>query len=139
MSTDMYGYEEANPYGYGEAAPSDASKLGYESTSDNKYGYESTDNIHTPSSSHGDNDPYGYGDSNPYGYGDDSQAEAPPVRERPRRRGSVTKFSLDEVQEVKESFESSPQNQEANSAPPPVISAKPSRKLKLKNPLSRKK
>jgi hypothetical protein len=138
MSTDMYGYEEANPYGYGEATPGDASKLGYELTSDNKYGNESPDNINTHGS---DNDPYGYGDSNPYGYGDDSQVEAPRARERPRRRGSVTKFSLDEdVQEAKASFEeSSPQNQEANDAPALLISSKSTRKLKLKNPLSRKK
>jgi hypothetical protein len=131
----MYGYEEANPYGYGEATPSDASKLGYESTSDNKYGYESTE---TNGSSHSNNDPYGYGDSNPYGYGDDSQAEAPRARERPRRRGSVTKFSLDEdVQEVKASFESDPQNQEANDTRPKMSSSKSKRKIK--NPLSRKK
>jgi hypothetical protein len=158
MSTDIYGYEEANPYGYGEATPTDASKLGYETTNDNKYGYESTDNVDTSKQQHGDlgygsnnNDPYGYGDSSPYGNADGSQGGAPRARERPRRRGSVTKFSLDEVQEAKASFESSQHpNQEANEdqptememtesrgTPPPLGTTKSARKLW--NPLSRNK
>jgi len=85
-----YGYGDANPdqdYGYGDASP------------DQGYGY-------------GDASPdqdYGYGDASPdqdYGYGDASPDEPaapepvaaaqPPRRKGPKRRCSITKFSLEE-------------------------------------------
>lgn len=79
-SGNPYGYGDpasSNPYGYGDAAPSK-----------NPYGYGDT----TASNS------YGYGDAtpstNPYGYEDPDAA--PTIRRRgpARRRGSVTKFSI---------------------------------------------
>lgn len=74
-----YGYGDpaaSNPYGYGDAPPSK-----------NPYGYGDT----------AKSNPYGYGDaapSNPYGY--ENPDSAPTIRRRgpARRRGSVTKFSV---------------------------------------------
>lgn len=77
-----YGYGDAQPdYGYGDAKPSE------------DYGY-------------GDAQPdYGYGDAKPdedYGYGDqveEKPKEEPkkPAGRRPKRRCSVTKYTLDET------------------------------------------
>jgi len=76
-----------NPYGYGDPASSDPYGYGDAPPSKNPYGYGDT-----PASN-----PYGYGDatpSNPYGYEDPDAA--PTIRRRgpARRRGSVTKFSI---------------------------------------------
>ena len=108
-STDIYGYGDAsNTYGYGDASPDTYNKLGYESTScdADKYGCGS-EKVESNPYGYGDSNPYDYGDSNPYGYGDDSSMalDAPPRRERPRRRCSVTKYSLEATEEVKESVE----------------------------------
>jgi hypothetical protein len=105
-STNIYGYEDTttNDYGYGDASPDTYSKLGYEATpcdtdknapSDtDKYGY---------GPSKDESDPYGYGDSN--GDNNEPQMEQPRRRERPQRRCSVTKYTVEEVQErVKESM-----------------------------------
>jgi hypothetical protein len=110
---------ETNPYGYGEeksspapAANGDASNVyGYGDTSD--LGYGST----TQSS---ETNPYGYGEeksspapaangdaSNVYGY-TSQDAQPSRRRDRPRRRGSVTKYSLDELQDVQNVQEQQP-------------------------------
>ena len=85
-SADIYGYEDANPYGYGDASPDGDSAM---DTTD--YGYGDTTSS-TPSSN--EDNPYGYGDMD---YGD-QQSGGEPRRERPRRRCSVTKYSIDEAQ-----------------------------------------
>jgi hypothetical protein len=74
----------SNPHGYAPAIPSSE----VASTS-NPYGYEDPDARTTPS-------------TNPYGYGDEDTLPRPPVRRHPgaRRRGSVTKFSLDAAKTV---------------------------------------
>lgn len=93
-TSDPYGYGDATPdvssYGYGDASP-DTNAYGYGDASpdSNPYGY-------------GDSNTYEYGDANPYGYGDaNPPAEGHARRERPRRRCSVTKYSLDAQDEVK--------------------------------------
>jgi hypothetical protein len=119
-STNIYGYEDTtNAYGYGDASPDTDSKLGYEAPTPccdtDKYGYgPSKDESNNPYG-YGDSNPngngnsnqHGYGDTNPYGYGNETQPEQPPRRERPRRRCSVTKYSLEEAQQqVKEIIDS---------------------------------
>lgn len=115
VSDDKYGYEpsapkeDSDPYGYGSTAPSvsnnsnDADKYGYGDDNDaNLYGYDDTsDNapMTTRSSTHSTGS-----DSVDYGYGDD-EADVRRRRERPRRRGSVTKYSLEATQEVQQEFQ----------------------------------
>ena len=110
-SADIYGYgEEPQPYrasmdelGYGQADD----VLGYgqaEPTQDpNKYGYDDRDSS---------NCGLGYGSNHSvdlgYGYGDEGcgGGEQPPRRrERTRRRCSITKYSLDAQEEVKQIFQ----------------------------------
>ena len=113
-----YGYGSSTPstdqYGYGDATP-DTTKYGYEQTAAD-LGYEDPD-----AASNGN--PYGYGHqekddpltklsshSTPsvdYGYGDDNGSSGEPRRrrERPRRRGSVTKYSLDAQDQVQQEFD----------------------------------
>jgi hypothetical protein len=85
-----YGYGESAPetdYGYGDAAPGSAYGYG-NSASEPDYGYGNA----APAD-------YGYGDaapdSNGYGYGDAEPAPEPTRRNAPKRRCSVTKYSLD--------------------------------------------
>ena len=87
MAEVDYGYGDSAPdYGYGDASPDQDYGYG-DAKPDEDYGY-------------GDAAPdqdYGYGDAAPdqdYGYGDAAPDEAPPKR-KPKRRCSVTKFSLD--------------------------------------------
>jgi hypothetical protein len=76
----------ADKYGYGDTSIASTDKYGYgdtSNTSEDKYGYGETNDL-------------GYGDANAQdrtasGQSTDSQ------RHRPRRRGSVTKFSLEEA------------------------------------------
>ena len=95
-----YGYGDAQPdYGYGE-------DMGYgdgaPDSTDYGYGNSAPDNTDY---GYGDSAPatdYGYGDAAPeqdYGYGDSSPTPAPPAptKRRPRRRCSVTKYSLEEA------------------------------------------
>ena len=96
-----YGYGDAAPdtdYGYGDGAP-DNTDYGY-GDSQPDYGYGETQTDY----GYGDAQPdYGYGDqgnaADQYGYGDmgyGDAAPAPPSAEtkRPKRRCSVTKYSL---------------------------------------------
>jgi hypothetical protein len=83
-------------YGYGDAQPATINDGA-------KYGYQSTDAVDLG---------YGTTDASPYGYGDENTgAEPPKRRERPRRRGSVTEYSLEPTQVVKK--------QEHNPVQPP--------------------
>eukprot|EP00429_Kryptoperidinium_foliaceum_P053529 CAMPEP_0176091066 /NCGR_PEP_ID=MMETSP0120_2-20121206/45609_1 /TAXON_ID=160619 /ORGANISM="Kryptoperidinium foliaceum, Strain CCMP 1326" /LENGTH=271 /DNA_ID=CAMNT_0017424951 /DNA_START=157 /DNA_END=972 /DNA_ORIENTATION=+ len=125
-----YGYgdpdssaDKNGKYEYGDAAPDDAAKYGYGEEPDYasygygnaapdyaSYGYGETENSA---------DIYGYGDPDDaakYGYGDEDQKRPPNRshsadsisggrRERPRRRGSVTKYSLETAEAVKEEYE----------------------------------
>lgn len=94
-----YGYGDDAPadYGYGDdAAPTD---YGYGDGGAEDYGYGDA----APEADYGygdaapDADPYGYGDAAPeaeYGYGDEpAPMEAP--KTRPKRRCSVTRFSIE--------------------------------------------
>ena len=124
VSDDKYGYEPAvpkgdadDPYGYGPAAPSvsrhsdddDAAKYGYGDDDNNNnnntanlYGYGDTSDsapLVNRSSTHSTGS-----ESVDYGYGDD-EADVRRRRERPRRRGSVTKYSLEATQEVQQEFQ----------------------------------
>jgi hypothetical protein len=138
----MTSSDEATPdygYGFGDAAPSAAAN--------DKYAYESTE---TDASKHK------YGDTNDLGYGsthssesmDGMHAERPPRRERPIRRGSITKYSLDVLQEVKnmdskmqdEGFTDTeldvPLDTSDGPTPPPLTCTKSKRSLRI---FSRKK
>jgi hypothetical protein len=95
--------DSGNQYGYGDAAPGAADKYGYGDTNnapaEDKYGYGDT-----TSNNNNTADKYGYGDTNQLGYGSTTGSaqisggsEAP---RRPRRRGSVTKYSLEAQEEV---------------------------------------
>lgn len=84
------GYGDAEEYGYGESAPAEPDLgYGHAAPDTDDYGYGDA----TP-----DTDDYGYGDASPddmdMGYGE--AAPQPPAAEkkRPKRRCSVTKFSL---------------------------------------------
>lgn len=100
----------SNPYGYEDMAMAGVNALSMKTTEDapssNPYGYGDPDaavsSTNTDSSS-----------SNPYGYGDNDTLPRQPARRHPRarRRGSVTKFSLDAAAQTASSFESE------NSAP----------------------
>lgn len=118
-SGDKYGYGDASPesgdkYGYGDASPASSDPYGYGDASPDsgdKYGYGDA----TPASG----DKYGYGDATPddgnkYGYGDATPAEEPAPaprdagaggRNRYRRRGSVTKYSIDTTDEVQKEYD----------------------------------
>lgn len=82
---------EANVYGYGPT-PTDAEAYGYGQPSNaddtNQYGYEDL----------------GYGSSHCPGAPSDDQRRP---RDRPVRRGSVTKYSLEAQKQVKDSFNES--------------------------------
>ena len=131
----------SDPYGYGDAAPTTANNpYGYESTDrNNPYGYGDTSDAASKYGYGDDNDAankYGYGDdSNPYGYGDTNTAQPHHLRsqssdslssdprrrrDRPRRRGSVTKYSLEATQEVQKEQQDSVQPA-AVVAPPLVL------------------
>jgi hypothetical protein len=88
-----YGYGDASPnddaakYGYGDAPPNDAAKYGYGDSAPEdgaKYGYGDA----PPSDSAAN---YGYGEASPDEGG--SNPESQPSR-RPRRRNSVTRYSI---------------------------------------------
>jgi hypothetical protein len=98
MAEVDYGYGDQNDYGYGDAEPD----MGY-GVAEPDMGY----GVAEPDMGYGDAAPdMGYGDAAPYsapamdedyGYGDatpDAIPAAPPVDKRPKRRCSVTKFSL---------------------------------------------
>jgi hypothetical protein len=93
MSEVDYGYGEPEPdYGYGDE-PAGETDYGYgdEPAAEADYGYGDA----APAT-----DDYGYGDAAPgggeaYGYGDDEPKPLPKAAGRPKRRCSVTKFSLD--------------------------------------------
>ena len=107
-SADKYGYGDtsvtsADKYGYGDTSnTTSADKYGYGDTSNttsaDKYGYGDTSNTSAE-------DKYGYGDTSntsgedKYAYGDTTSTHsgqsADSQRHRPRRRGSVTKYSLE--------------------------------------------
>lgn len=120
VSEDKYGYEPAapkedsDPYGYGPAAPSvnnnsdDAAKYGYgDDNTASLYGYGDTSDSAPRSSTHSNGS-----DNVDYGYGDD-EADVRRRRERPRRRGSVTKYSLEATQEVQQEFQNTLQPEAA--------------------------
>jgi hypothetical protein len=94
MSEVDYGYGEPEPdYGYGDDPPAAATDYGYGDDAGGggeDYGYGDA----APGG-----DDYGYGDAAPggtdYGYGDDEPTPLPKAAGRPKRRCSVTKFSLD--------------------------------------------
>lgn len=109
---DKYGYGDATPdtdkYGYGSGAPA-AADLGYEdpdaAADSNPYGYE-LDNVprrNAPLRSHSTHSTHSTSSAE-YGYGDDG-GEVRRRRERPRRRGSVTKYSLDAQNTVAQEFD----------------------------------
>ncbi len=90
-----YGYAAQTDFAFGDSQPS--SSYGESQPSNADYGYGDS----APS-----NTDYGYGDSPPgntdYGYGDSEPAESvkeEPKTRRPRRRCSVTKYSLEETAE----------------------------------------
>ena len=105
-----YGYGDAQPeYGYGDAQPEYGNAqpdYGYGDAQPD-YGYGDAQ----PDYGYGDAQPdYGYGDAQPdYGYGDAQPDEAPPAHacaepmaadaskkeKRPKRRCSVTRFSIE--------------------------------------------
>lgn len=135
VSEDKYGYEPAapkadnDPYGYGDATPdtaaaakavNDAAKYGYgdddNSASQYGYGYGDTSDAATPLGNRS-NHSTGSTDSVDYGYGDD-EGEVRRRRERPRRRGSVTKYSLEATQEVQKDHQDSLQPHDVPTAPP---------------------
>jgi hypothetical protein len=113
-TADDYGYGNAapdsaqNPNGYGDAAPNssaadkygygDASKYVYGDTSNDasKYGYGKTES--TGLNDVGANK-YGYADAGSDGGVSATSAGGEP-RRRPRRRGSVTKYSLEATETV---------------------------------------
>jgi hypothetical protein len=85
-----YGYGEEPDYGYGDE-PAAETDYGYgdEPAAEADYGYGDA----APAT-----DDYGYGEAAPesdYGYGDDAPTPLPKAAGRPKRRCSVTKFSLD--------------------------------------------
>lgn len=87
MAEVDYGYGEQEDLGYGDAAPD--TDYGYGDVApDMDYGY---------GDSAPDQPDYGYGDAKPeddYGYGDSAPESVPQKDRRPKRRCSVTKFSL---------------------------------------------
>jgi hypothetical protein len=139
--TDVdYGYGDAgadnNDYGYGDAAP-DGTDYGYGAPDNTDYGYGAPDSTDygygAPDSNdygYGDQAPatdYGYGDQSDYGYGDAPVEQPKPKKERPKRRCSVTKYSLDSTgQEATSQMDRLAQIRAgnfSNDAPPPVSSA----------------
>lgn len=95
METKPNGFKIDNVNGYGKATIG-TEAAGYaqdaaQSNMDYGYGYD---------------DPYGYGDAkpggNPYGYGDGQPQEEASPRPRPKRRCSVTKFSLESAAEIQQ-------------------------------------
>ena len=90
-----YGYGDAEPdYGYG------GQDMGYGDAQPD-YGYGDQDMGYgdgAPDMGYGDAQPdYGYGDASPdedYGYGDAPPPQPAPEAHRPKRRCSVTKYSL---------------------------------------------
>lgn len=104
MTMSDYGYEDAEPdYGYGDSSPD----YGYGDAKPNEdygYGDAKPDEDYGYGDAKPDED-YGYGDAKPnedFGYGDakpDDAASAPAApagNRRPKRRCSVTKYSLEE-------------------------------------------
>lgn len=88
-----YGYgDDAPDYGYGDDAVPD---YGYGDAAAD-YGYGDTEDL-----GYGATEDYGYGDQgDPYGYGDAAPDEAPgplppKTEKRPKRRCSVTRFSIE--------------------------------------------
>jgi hypothetical protein len=129
-----YGYGDSAPdstdYGYGDSAP-DNTDYGYGETEvdmgygqaepSTDYGYQQTDYGYEAAAD------YGYGATD-YGYGDEPKeqepAPAPPKKDRPKRRCSVTKYSLDTTsQETQTQIDRIAQiragNFSADSMPPP--------------------
>ena len=95
-----YGYGDTTDYGYGAT---DSTDYGYGAPDTTDYGYGAPDTTDYgyggQDMGYGDGAPdMGYGDGAPdMGYGDTAPAPAPPKSRRPRRRCSVTKFSLEEA------------------------------------------
>jgi hypothetical protein len=105
--TDRYGYEkydrhDVNPssknkgnkdadYGYGDAQPSTNHHGGNKTDDTTDYGYGDVD--------------YGYGDATPDG-GDNNTGDDDEPKRRPRRRNSVTRYSIVCQDQVKDEFAS---------------------------------
>ncbi len=125
--------KDVDKYGYGDGCPSDgAAKYGYGHASPNndvaKYGYGDASPHHAAKYGYGDSSAddaakYGYGDASPkdetsaYGYGDGSPdgrsshgttsgsgADDTQPQRRPRRRNSVTRYSIVAQDAVKQEF-----------------------------------
>ena len=102
---DAAATKQANPYGYEDmnmdndrSSNREAATTSTDTTSSNPYGYEDPDA--TPSN------PYGYGDTQDFKLGFGASYEQPACRRRhpgPKRRGSVTKYSLEAQAKVVES------------------------------------
>jgi hypothetical protein len=112
MSEVDYGYGEPEPdYGYGDEPAAEDYGYGDEPTPEADYGYGDA----APAT-----DDYGYGDGGApggtdYGYGDDEPTPLPKAAGRPKRRCSVTKFSLDSgPPPVAALEESAPEDNEKN-------------------------
>lgn len=102
-----YGYGDSGDYGYGDSAPDygygdDNQDYGYgDGGGGEDYGYG--DAAPDQDYGYGDGAPdqdYGYGDASPdqdYGYGDEAPAPLPTKapEKRPKRRCSVTRFSIE--------------------------------------------
>lgn len=120
---DPYGYGDARPdtdvYGYGDARPDDAAMYGYGDDETYQTGYNDDPSSsggamqpdhHRSRRSHGRNKSddasvHSAATAESYGdYGDDPDPQQP-RRQRYRRRGSVTKYSLDAQETVQKEYE----------------------------------
>jgi hypothetical protein len=125
-SVDKYGYgdtsanDNVSKYGYGDGSPHDTAKYGYGDTSQDdtsKYGYGDASPKDEVSA-------YGYGDGSPDGQ---SSGNGEEPHRRPRRRNSVTRYSIVAQDAVKNEFvahanmiDQLRQGADVTSPPPPV-------------------
>jgi hypothetical protein len=98
-----YGYGDAQPdYGYGDGAPSNSSNsvdYGY-GDAQNEYGYgDASPSINRDTSCNDVQPDYGYGDGSP----EEGSSDEP--KRRPRRRNSVTRYSIVCQDAVKNEFD----------------------------------
>jgi hypothetical protein len=102
--TDTSNTSAPDKYGYGDSSKTPADKYGYGDTSNtttDKYGYGDTSNTSEDKCGHGGTNDLGYGDTNAHGGGSTASEQiADSQRHRPRRRGSITKFSLEATKTV---------------------------------------
>lgn len=109
---------KSNPYGYedmdmptrdankdNEAEPNPDARASQPAPSQNRYGYEDPDALN----------------SNPYGYGDAMPQAGPRMRHRPRRRGSVTQYSLGAAMSVAAASEDANEDAPATNEYKPVV------------------